>query len=478
MNEAKLNTGLNLRKPLESRYNAYRRFLIFNCFYDQKMITKELKKNFARVVNSDGYDSLATGKSKIRIPDNCMPLAEIFEESVCKESGIKYSKPKIVWGRKQIRNCPECARICYHCYLYDLKWIVRCPLHGNLLTLNCPDCGEPWPKVYELKNRRCQCCGTHIKFETLVKTNSFSMIPNLSSLDRIEKEIEKYLQLKVGTTLSAEQGSHIWKSHHSLDIQSSYFPAVAAYNCSSLKIILQEILIGVPNMKVKTFNMKEAENESLLLGKKKSLNIESVQRDVLNKIYSECKKRYSVDFKEIELGKNHQSYRESKIEDFLQTVVANWVKTCGITWYESWRWWCDDCSLYGEYYPYEKPLKPSVMESLIFTTCHIKPSRHQIKNTSSIQLPISMQEWLYKCDLWKTFQSVLYYIDALKYSSIRNKSADNFMKILPEEFKPEKRSTYPCALLMDSDELLSCLVPEYIDEISFSNIKLYSFPVY
>lgn len=57
------------------------------------------------------------------------------------------------------RQCPKCARGLYHCTLFNLPWLVLCPIHGTCLTDICPDCSRPWPRPREMANRGCSTCG-------------------------------------------------------------------------------------------------------------------------------------------------------------------------------------------------------------------------------------------------------------------------------------------------------------------------------
>lgn len=38
--------------------------------------------------------------------------------------------------------CPECIQKGFHSSLYQLRWIVRCPIHDGSLVNRCPGCGE------------------------------------------------------------------------------------------------------------------------------------------------------------------------------------------------------------------------------------------------------------------------------------------------------------------------------------------------
>lgn len=62
------------------------------------------------------------------------------------------------------RTCPECAWFNYHTPVYDLPWVVKCPIHQSLLTTTCPDCLKPWPVGRAALRSKCQRCGLFRKF--------------------------------------------------------------------------------------------------------------------------------------------------------------------------------------------------------------------------------------------------------------------------------------------------------------------------
>lgn len=57
------------------------------------------------------------------------------------------------------RQCAQCATQFYHCDLYNLTWLPRCPIHNQSFTAHCPACKQPWPNPHELPHRICPVCG-------------------------------------------------------------------------------------------------------------------------------------------------------------------------------------------------------------------------------------------------------------------------------------------------------------------------------
>lgn len=59
-----------------------------------------------------------------------------------------------------MRNCVQCSRRYFHSSLYNVPWLIRCPIHTNEQLLDrCPECGMHW-FVYSYRHRECTLCGT------------------------------------------------------------------------------------------------------------------------------------------------------------------------------------------------------------------------------------------------------------------------------------------------------------------------------
>jgi len=58
-----------------------------------------------------------------------------------------------------LRDCPLCAAHGYHCALFQLPFIDRCPWHAAKLHAGCPQCGRTcWARFHpDLRLGRCEC---------------------------------------------------------------------------------------------------------------------------------------------------------------------------------------------------------------------------------------------------------------------------------------------------------------------------------
>lgn len=73
------------------------------------------------------------------------------------------------------RNCPDCARVGYHCVYFDYPWLQHCPIHKEALVEKCPDCGSTWPSAIDVHARRCDCCGIRKPIEKLIENGGFDI---------------------------------------------------------------------------------------------------------------------------------------------------------------------------------------------------------------------------------------------------------------------------------------------------------------
>jgi hypothetical protein len=75
--------------------------------------------------------------------------------------GAEYNPPshtKVSINYHPKKQCSTCSQGMYHSTLYDVSWVVKCPLHNLPLTSTCPGCKLPWPRLNEMKDRKCPIC--------------------------------------------------------------------------------------------------------------------------------------------------------------------------------------------------------------------------------------------------------------------------------------------------------------------------------
>ena len=87
--------------------------------------------------------------------------------------------PKIT-SRYEVRRCPQCWELGYHCLLFDLSILSSCPWHRCPLTKSCAGCAFPTTFAIRtadgIRNSRfCPRCGTTLRsFTSLISLKRIS----------------------------------------------------------------------------------------------------------------------------------------------------------------------------------------------------------------------------------------------------------------------------------------------------------------
>lgn len=131
-----VNTGLALKRDHESRHNACRRLYVANPGVKATEITKQLRTMYTRYWD----DSVHNAK-----PFTVARTVGLLEAAYCQAHGIPYQEVPTDPTVRLLKNCPVCAAQIYHSNVYDVSWLTHCPLHGEPLLTDCPDCHQPWP---------------------------------------------------------------------------------------------------------------------------------------------------------------------------------------------------------------------------------------------------------------------------------------------------------------------------------------------
>ncbi len=179
-----LNTGLTLRKPLESTYGAAHRFLAANSGIKIPDMLKELRAfEHNNEFHYPGYYSL---------------LAQRHEQQFCQQHQLPYILPEPIPYALKIRNCAQCAAIGYHSMTYQWKWLTHCPVHKIPLTEQCPACHRPWPSVSELLRCHCAICGWPISRHQLIQADAFTASwPAFETLQVIKLEYQSRVKVRL-----------------------------------------------------------------------------------------------------------------------------------------------------------------------------------------------------------------------------------------------------------------------------------------
>lgn len=137
--------------------------------------------------------------------------------------GINYSPTK---------QCVACSQGMYHSTLYDLPWVIRCPLHNLPLVAKCPKCKLPWPRLDEMKNRKCSFCS----LPAISEINTDQLLPcdkaYYDPVERLTYLVHSEASEPSPYLYCMERGKHYLKKMPYHDKYSSCFPYIRMYeNC-------------------------------------------------------------------------------------------------------------------------------------------------------------------------------------------------------------------------------------------------------
>jgi hypothetical protein len=164
-----MNIGLRLRKAGESRLGLLMRLWLSNRGHfkiGHSSIRQLLGDVASRDDRLEGFDF-----------DNQLTDIELLVDTINRiEIGKGVKKTDLSGERywtSDIRNCPECAQVGYHCGYYSAKWMTKCPIHDLELTMKCPDCMDWWPSFSDLRLRKCKTCGVRQSTKLLKARGAF-----------------------------------------------------------------------------------------------------------------------------------------------------------------------------------------------------------------------------------------------------------------------------------------------------------------
>ena len=160
-----LNFGLLLRKPAESRYAQYRRFLIVNhsLYVNNGRITRALRKYASRYFNIDCKGILVSD------------LSSQVENQILKSKGKQPELQllKTSHNPRVIKNCSLCSKNGFHSEAFNLDWVLVCPIHMESLTPRCDVCLQKWPTCSKLLSTNCKGCGAKLTVSDLLEQNAY-----------------------------------------------------------------------------------------------------------------------------------------------------------------------------------------------------------------------------------------------------------------------------------------------------------------
>lgn len=246
----RFNTGQFLRHEYESTYGTQRRVLWANRLQWRQHTNRSIKSE----IQATGIDVSAVET-----------LIDIISIIHSLEPKMASSDQLILGGYnndKAVRNCPECARLIYHSFLYQLPWLEYCPIHQCQIVQHCPDCGLPWPKPHECRSRRCATCSVNIDLAILAErlrtgTKTASELRQLATilatplrgyqcaLRCSHKNYYPNMMLTYGV------------SHSGIDIFDPYYPALLVQENSHCLPVFADLQVALPKLSAFCFTRQD-----------------------------------------------------------------------------------------------------------------------------------------------------------------------------------------------------------------------------
>ncbi|HFD31675.1 MAG TPA: hypothetical protein ENJ28_03020 [Gammaproteobacteria bacterium] len=404
-----LNLGLVLERPYESKYNAYRRFLIANGKKSLKDIRDELKKKFESSYTR--HFSLTQKMSTFQM----FQLLDHHAKCGTLELDTRHMTNSIP---STIYNCPECARSCFHSNLYQLPWLRLCPIHHQPLTAVCPTCDNLWPKLGEMKTRRCKTCGTKYRWDELKVANTFLQEDlNTKKLECINSIIKDYETLTLGTLINLYVPDNILNKHHSIHSGDTALPSVMATINPSLVSTFYRFGIKHRRLQHLSFpaRLKPVTqfidiNYHYYDDHLNAERAKDIRKEIENIIKNEINERFRITdltFPEgFYFGEKRYLCDITYLPILAFGIWKNLVEGKGLI-----------CS---QAFKHHELRVPCLLETLIFDEKNLFEIQYSRKPHVEYSAPIEIQKIVYKYDLWKTFIYTLQYLDAIRYLNNKN----------------------------------------------------------
>lgn len=173
-----MNTGICLRRPGETAYGRYRRFVVANPLCSLSSLKKITSLDISHA-----------------------------EKQFCDKHAIDYIEPSNCFGSLKIfpiRACDYCYQSGHHSKYFNCHWLDICPVHNRKIISNCCACGESWPILAEILKRQCSVCGRKICLNDLKRCGAFNV-------EQFKEKIYPLLELE-----------EIFNSTQLMDLYSSF----------------------------------------------------------------------------------------------------------------------------------------------------------------------------------------------------------------------------------------------------------------
>lgn len=444
-----LNTGVLLKKPYESDYNAYRRFLIANIHYGPLRLSAEIKTLFDELIE---YQIVKDARKRSwpeglpqdypwlcefdnHINRQCIEISDsnrgpigpaVFSERAIRVSILQRyllfemsaeSEELITKSKAVFKQCPECARIGYHTGLFDLTWISTCPVHHVRLEERCPDCKRQWPTRGSLDREDCLTCGARIPFSLLLERGAFDQDRYPGDLEVLWRAIQDpnatHYRGKLVPLMRTKSDTVSYR--HTILFNQDEYPGYLSLLDGSYKAAFERMQI--PLDAFDTFTFSEA------LGDERALSFATLDKrehvlqneralvgnEIIENIAQWYGKSYIIeDVKACPIGAHRN------LEDIFLTALAIWH---GLTFmpfpYKGIGERIVPHFPFETFYRFPFNLSPPTPPQFFVALTGLETNGKF--PTSGQLLPESISRLIYYADLWNMFIVILKYIDALKF---------------------------------------------------------------
>ena len=451
-----LNTGLLLSKPGESSYAIYRRMLIAN--QTPSFITKKMSKEFESIgLVYTPSKELGTGVTSHRLAF----LARRKEKRLLEEfNTIRFPSSNIdLYNRYRPRKqCPFCAEIAYHSYLFDLPWMEYCPIHTIKLLSHCPGCRSVWPQPSAIINNGCKICGVNLSIKEIIKKQT--LFTGYKSLFNLAGYIEKILLGEHHKVVGRRVNHYSYYNQYSLIFHT---PKLKNINVFQASVILRnfdsngeikELLnkFGIPEFRVltRTYTPMDRLSDDQILSENLKFKIAGL---VKTKLFGAL------------LKSNNAKHRPGDC-----FYPENTCTHCA-----TWKFWCaitDSKFDISTYYSlnwlkyleiYFGRLKPSFPEPCTKIYEYNEFGTTSFKNvTGKYYVPKSLQCLIMYIDLWTLAIMIFHYLDNYSKQLLEDEklSYHEVMKTMQPFMLPHKSNFCPILMERKSKSEIKVFIPK------------------
>ncbi|MBT8141795.1 MAG: hypothetical protein KJO88_05480 [Gammaproteobacteria bacterium] len=230
-----MNLGLLLKKPGESRYGQFRRFLISN--YSSYGTESKLRYNLLTLWQD--YEPLIKENNLRTIQTSF--VARQYENRLLDR--INHNNDNYVSQHNETKrpqqHCQICSTIGYHTNLFEISDITQCPIHNTALKEKCVKCNNIWPVLSDLYKRKCSDCGIHIRLKDIIAiedphaTDKYNTISELLDFFTEIKTSNKLMFLNDDISCGIQNDTR----GCNINYRSEYYSSIcAAENTISIKL--------------------------------------------------------------------------------------------------------------------------------------------------------------------------------------------------------------------------------------------------